>query len=90
MPRKKLPPSVWSVTKMLRIRESATKRPKASHKIEDRKEAADLLNLHTPLRNNYGARDFDGDRVVCHHFRIHLEFGSTICLPSFGDFQGSP
>ena len=39
---------------------------------------------------NYGARDLDGDRVVCHHFRIHLEFGSTICLPSFGEFQGFP
>ena len=28
--------------------------------------------------------------VACHHFRIHFECGSTICLPSFGDFQGSP
>jgi len=49
------------------------------------------LNLPTSLDlENDRPDDFDGDEVARHHLRIHFDFGSTICLPSFGDFQGSP
>ena len=48
------------------------------------------LNLRTSLDEKDRRDDLDSDEVACHHLRIHFDFGSTICLPSFGDFQGFP